>query len=487
MKKIRNLCILLFLSVFAVSCNDNNNLIGSSLDYTEVEIHSDSSLGYSAESDSLYSTLVNYAVNRAQYHMLGDIKIPKFGDISSDYLTELKYIGAFDTNLVKTSMVDSIVLKIKFLVNQTTGDDKAPMRVVAYQLNKPLTSFSNDTVFTNVNPLDYCDMQSVLGEKVFTSTPSTVTSDTVTVTMPVSRNGQTSKEWAQDFFELYKSFKHYPTDEELQQYIPGIYITHNYGGGSIIRTYSTTLEIYHRSYVYNVYGEVAEVDGVKKEVNRATPIFVSTNEVESVNHMSVNWASEVVSIAASGKPIITTPLGYNVNITLPISKIINNFKNTIEKPGVMGLINSLTLSIPVYFTENNEYEISPPPYLLLMRADGNIFVDGEKKYVNPNIFFYDRMLPDKTNFFIATYSSATKSYDFGNIQAYITNIIKHDPNNGTEDDYKIDSNMILIPIGVTTETDGTIKSVYPYLQAPKFAQIDVENIKIKFIYSTKDY
>lgn len=486
MKKILYL-VALFLSVFVVSCYDNNEEIGSSLESTEVEIHSDSSLHFTTESDSLYSTLVNYAVNRAQYHMLGDIKIPKFGEIKSDYLTELRYIAAFDTNLVKSGMLDSMAITIKFLVNQTTGDDRAPMQVAAYQLSKTLSSLSGDTVYTNVDPSEFCDLKTKLGEKVFTSTPSNVTADTVTVIIPISRDGLTSKEWAEDFYKLYKGFKEYPTDEELAEYLPGLYITHNYGGGAIIRVYTTTVDIYHRSYVYNVHGEVAEVDGVKKEVKRTTSIFVSTNEVESVNHMSVDWANEVTTLVQNSHPIITTPLGYNLKITLPISDIISKYKSAIDMPGVMGLINAVTLKIPVYYTADNEYGISPPPYLLLMRADGNIYVDNKVKNVNPNIFFYDKMLPDKTNFFLATYSSATKSYDFGNIQAYVTNIIKNNPNNGDKDNYKVDSDMILIPVGITTDTEGEVIAVYPYLQAPKFAQIDTENIDIRFIYSTKEF
>ena len=488
MKKILYL-LLLAISVFVVSCHDNNDEIGSTLEegYTNIKIHSDSSLNFSAESDSLYSTLVNYAVNRAQYHMLGDIRIPKFGEIKSDYLTELRYIAVFDTNLVESGMLDSMAITIKFLVNQTTGDDRAPMQVAAYQMDKTLSSLSDEMVYTNIDPDDYCDYQTKLGEKVFTSTPTNVTADTVTVILPISRDGKTSKEWAEDFFKLYKDNIKSSNEEEFINYLPGLYITHNYGGGAIIRVYSTTVDIYHRSYVYNVYGNVAEVDGVKKEIKKTTSIYVSTNEVESVNHMSVEWANEVTSIADASKPILTTPLGYNARITFPVNDIIKKFKEKVDEPGVIGLLNSVTLKVPVNFTENNEYGIAPPPYLLLMRADGNIYVDNELKHVTPDIFFYDRMLPDKTNFFLATYSSANRSYDFGNIQAYITNIIKNNPNNGEEDNYKVDSQMILVPVGISTDSEGSVIAVYPYLQAPKFAQIDTKNVDIRFVYSTKEY
>lgn len=487
MKKI--LYLLLFtMAILVASCHENNEEIGSTLDegYTDIKINSDFSLQYSAESDSLYSTLVNYAVNRAQYHMLGDIKIPKFGEIKSDYLTELRYIAAFDTVLVKSGMLDSMAITIKFLVNQTTGDDRAPMQVAAYQMNKTLSSISGEMVYTNVNPDEFCDYKIKLGEKVFTSTPTNVTADTVTVILPISRNGLTSKEWAEDFFKLYKSSMNSLTDQELIDYLPGLFITHNYGGGAIIRVYTTTVDIYHRSYVYNVYGNVAEVNGVKKEIKKTTSIFTSTNEVESVNHMSVEWDNQVNALAATN-PVLTTPLGYNAKIILPVDSIIKTFKAAVDQPGVMGLLNSVTLKLPVYFTENNEYEIAPPPYLLMMRADGNIYVDNKLKHVTPDIFFYDRMLPDKTNIFLATYSSATRSYDFGNIQAYITNIIKNNPNNGENDNYAVDSQMILIPVGVSTDTEGTITAVYPYLQAPKFAQIDTKNIDIKLVYSTLAY
>ena len=149
MKKILYL-FLLIISVFVVSCHENNEEIGSSLEdgYTDIKIHSDSSLHFSAGSDSLYSTLVNSVVNRAQYHMLGDVRIPKFGEIKSDYLTELRYIAAFDTNLVKAGMLDSMAITIKFLVNQTTGDDRAPMQVAVYQMDKTLSSINDKMVWT---------------------------------------------------------------------------------------------------------------------------------------------------------------------------------------------------------------------------------------------------------------------------------------------------------------------------------------------------
>ena len=67
------------------------------------------------------------------------------------------------------------------------------------------------------------------------------------------------------------------------------------------------------------------------------------------------------------------------------------------------------------------------------------------------------------------------------------NIIKNNPNNGENDNYAVDSQMILIPVGVSTDTEGTITAVYPYLQAPKFAQIDTKNIDIKLVYSTLAY
>ena len=66
---------------------------------------------------------------------------------------------------------------------------------------------------------------------------------------------------------------------------------------------------------------MAEVNGVKKEIKKTTSIFTSTNEVESVNHMSVEWDNQVNALAATN-PVLTTPLGYNAKIILPVDSII---------------------------------------------------------------------------------------------------------------------------------------------------------------------
>lgn len=487
---IKRIAIYSILGILMMSCNDNNDLIGSSIDYSDIQI-TNKRFRYSENSDSVYSKLNDVAVNRAIYHMLGEIDIEDFASVNSSYLTNLRYIGKLDTVLVEENMVDSIVLVLKCFVDQTIGDVLMPMRVTAYQNSKLLPKNSEDTIFTDVAPSTYCDMTQKLGERVFSSSPlssSNETSDTVTVRIPLTRNGMTTQQWAKDFYNYYRANKGYLTNEEMQEYLPGLYVTHTYGDGFISRIDSTIISLYHKSYVYNVYGEVAEVDGVKKEVSEVTPILVSSEEVASVNCMKTEWKDKIADMASQGLPIMTTPLGYNTHIILPINDIIETYNNAVKGAGVVGIINSVTMSVPVINYPENDYGITPPPYLMMIRADANATgTDNVIEHTTPNIFFFNRMLPDNTNTYYASYNSSTKSYDFGNIQAFISNILKYDPNNGAEDKYKYDSHVILVPVGLSYDSSSaSVVSIYPYLESPRFAQVDTKNIDITMIYSVKN-
>lgn len=486
---LKRIAFYILTGILMMSCNDNNDLIGSSIDYSDIQI-STKTFKYTENSDSVYTQLNDVAVNRAIYHMLGEIEMENFASINSSYLTNLRYIGKLDTVLVEESLVDSLVLTLTCFVSQTIGDVLMPMRVTAYQNSQLLPKNSVDTIFTDVNPEDYCDMTQKLGERVFSSSTMVSNgeiSDTVVVRIPLSRNGMSTQEWARDFYNYYKSKKGYISNEDMQQYLPGLYITHTYGDGFIARIDSTVINLYHRSYVYNVHGEIAEVDGVKKEVNKITPILVSSEEVASVNCMQTKWEPAISDMAAQKKPIITTPLGYNAHIILPVNDIIETYNNAIKEEGYVGIINSVTMSVPIIKYPENEYNITPPPYLMMMRADANATgTDNAIEHTTPNIFFFNRMLPDNTNTYYASYNSATKTYDFGNIQSFISNILKNDPNNGAEDKYKGDSHVMLVPIGLSYDSSsGSVVSVYPYLEVPCFAQIDTKNIEISMVYSVK--
>lgn len=496
MKKF--LYLILFAAAIVTACHYDNGEIGMSLDEKDVTMTVDTFYVYSANSDSVYSTAYDKVVNRSAYHMLGKIDVEGYADISADYLTEFRYIGRIDDTLVTRTMVDSLVLTIKFLKDNTIGDEDMPMQVSAYQLSRTLDSGSSDTLFTNVNPADYCDFDILLAERAFTSSSlgdmssddSVTDTDTVFVSMAITRDGLSSQEFAQAFYDYYMERDGFITQSEMDEYLPGLYINRSYGSGSITKIETTTIELYHKSYVYDVYYDLAEVDGEYKEVSLQTPILTSTQEVESVNIISADWSSEIDAIAASGSPIITTPLGYQANIILPIKKVVDIYNEKIDQPGIFGVVNSFNLMIPVVDTSDNDYDITPAPYLLLIRADGLQSEDGEDpEHITPNIFFKDKMMPDNVNTFIGSYSASDGGYTFVNMYEYISNIITYNPNESKQEyNYESDSHMILVPVDVLYDTDyTTITSIVPYIAKPTYTEIDTENIEVILVYTTKVY
>lgn len=189
--------------------------------------------------------------------------------------------------------------------------------------------------------------------------------------------------------------------------------------------------------------------------------------------------------------LIKSPDGYDAHITFPVTDIIKKYREVVpeeaENTGaVSGLINAINFSIPIKKSANDifsNYGLTPPPYLLLMRAGGKVAdSNGDIVEMDKNQFFLDRKLTDGLNYFYASYNSTTNTYDFGNIRGFITNIIQKNPNGGSiENGYPIDSDLILVPVMLSTTTSdyyGTIiNAITPYISAPTFVELDTKNYK----------
>lgn len=507
-----NWLLSLVLIVLTISCNDDINQIGTSIDDTIISIKVDNSLTYTT-SDSVYSVPAGPVTNRTIIQMLGAIDMIDYGSIRADFLTQMRSIANFDSKLVTEDMLDSLVLELGFLSNSFIGDSLTPMQVSVYPLNKVLES----PLYSNIDPKDYYNSEDVLGKQIYSASrqsypDSLLNSDgSRIIKIKLERPGHTSKELAQEFFRLYNSKNGILTENDLINFFPGIYVTNTYGKGVLINVLSSVIKIYHSTYIYDIEGpnglkeneDLTNNDGSHPlAINKtSTSILVSSNEVPTINHIESTNAAYIENAIAEGRAIIKSPDGYDAHITFPVTEIIKKYREVVpieaENNGtVSGLINAINFSIPIKESANNtfqKYGLTPPPYLLLMRAGGKVAdSNGDIVEMDKNKFFIDRKLTDNLNYFYATYNSTTKSYDFGNIRGFITNIIQKNPNNGSiENGYPIDSDLILIPVSLTTSTSDyygtTVDAITPYISIPTFVELDTKNIKIEMVYSTKTY
>lgn len=75
-------------------------------------------------------------------------------------------------------------------------------------------------------------------------------------------------------------------------------------------------------------------------------------------------ADELTAMSQNGENIIVAPIGMDVELTFPTREIINSYN---ANQGELSVINSLSFEIPAEKI-TNDYNITPPPYLLLVKT-----------------------------------------------------------------------------------------------------------------------
>lgn len=363
-------------------------------------------------------------------------------------------------------MVDSIRLIFRIPIGGFTGDSLMPMRVNVYRLNKQLKAPINSTF----NPEGYYTKNDLIGTSSYTavksSSPnlshSTVERSsyrTIVTTLP--------KEIAVNMF---KEFKENPETfrsiEKFNQFFPGIYAANSYGSGRIMKIDKTFMLVNYRR-------KTTTDEGNDTIVGDSASYASAAPEVITNNNIKLTVADNITEMISNGEVILQAPIGYEVKIKFPIEELLSKYMNDTEN---LKVLNSLYFTLPVEEIEN-EYSITPPPYLLLIKS-------SEK-----NKFFINNKISDnKTNFY-AVYNSSTKSYEFGNMRDYLINLLDAD-----YEEIQDASDMTIVPIDVVSETSydsyyyyynttTTITSMTPAVSAPMIAKVKLEDAKVKLTYS----
>ena len=170
------------------------------------------------------------------------------------------------------------------------------------------------------------------------------------------------------------------------------------------------------------------------------------------------------------------PIGYDVKINFPVGDIINAYNESIGNTNInLGIVNSLYFELPVEEIEN-DYSITPPPYLLLIKSS------------DKDNFFAKNKIADNDKTFYAAYDAANKCYTFGNMRNYIIDAL-----NGKVDIADAES-MTIVPVDVYSETNSdnyyytgttttTITAITQAVSGPMIGKLKFDEAKIKFVYT----
>lgn len=440
---------LVALMLLSVACIDNVDEIGSSIGTSSFMITEDSLFTITSktvEVDSCYSNTLR--------QMLGNVSIPDFGTIESELLTELIPSVRLDTDSIVS--IDSLILHLRYYrTDGYIGDSLAPMQFTVYELEKQLTK---DAAYTTINPAEYVNFNSTpLAVRTFIASDSYMP-DSLKYSDYVEINTSLGTELAQMFYDKYlEDPEIFDNPRSFVEYYPGLYMKTSFGDGTLLRIAATSFSMYYTRRDISNADEVTIQDTlyIDADYMAASSLGISVNSMKTTtpDYFKTQYADT---------SYIKAPVALEAEIELPISDIIE----MIEAAGDHSILNTVSLKVPIFEAEDNDYGIEPPAYLLLVRK-------SERKD-----FFRNGELTDGYNYFLAAYADSL--YNFGNISGYVTNIM--DEGEGVDD---TDNTLLLVPVDVTTDSStGSVTAISESL-VPSLVKIENDSIQIKVVYTTK--
>ena len=439
-----------------IACEESTE-IGSSIIEDNLEVLIDSSFTVSG-----FSVTNPVIQSRTESQILGKIDAKGFGNFSSDFITQFMPAVALDTFGITIESIDSIKLRMFMKYGDCVGDTLAPMGLEVYRLDKQLQS----PIYSNFDPSTSYSPGDLLGSTVYTASvlglPAKLQSaythpDTavrvVEVDMPMSL--------AHEFWDKYQNDPLIWNDpQKFAEWFPGIYVKNSFGSGRVMTFYSTSMYMY-----YSRHLKYDEIDTIIP----GSQIFLSvTPEVINNNNFKLSISNDLAGLAQS-KPVVMAPIGYDVEVKLPIQQMVEKYRN---RPNTFSIFNSMDFKVPVEEI-TNKYGIEPPKYLLLIRKD--------KK----DEFFAKQQINDDINSFYASYDSDNKCYDFSSMRQYFLEM------SAKETLTEADAEFVLTPVTLMTETytgyygqtQTIILAIVPYTGSPAMAQLNFDDAKITLTFS----
>lgn len=437
------------LVVSFISCNDDLNSIGGSIqppsDTIAVRVDT---IPLKARTISMRDSI--YA--RTIYGVLGQYEDDLFGTIKSDYLCQFMFPkeAKFSDTFVKIDSVDFAIDFIKYY-----GDSLSPMGLTVYEVKKDLIP----NFYTNVDPSDYADMNSILASRAYTIKGSDIMNSS---TYQREIRANLGVPFGQAIYDAWKSGEIYDK-ASFNKFFPGMYVTTTSGTGSLINVRYSSIDI-HYTHTYK--------DTANNNMIRDTTTLFSlsvTPEVYQLNQVK-NKNPQELFVEGTDATYLKTPAGVYTEVTMPIKQIEQNMQNK-----NMSTINSVQFSVKGYTekeSDNSNFTLGRPNYLLLIPKD------------SVDTFFKGRKLPYSSNIknsyaFVASRTPGSNTYSFGNISPLI----------GTYTKKNIDEvTYVILPVQLEYSSNSygssELVGVYNYM-VPSTAVLrnDTENMRLELVYS----
>lgn len=406
------------------------------------------------------TVVVDSVYSRNTLAYLGKFTDPFFGTTVCDFLAQLycPYNLSFPDDVMR---IDSAFLYMKY--ESWYGDSTALMHVKVYELGKPLESQKD--YYTNLNVAEYLAGGRLIGSTSFTTgdmyTPAAERNyATYSTYIKVPIDVSLGNRFLNDTRDPVKKAA-FSTPKAFREYFNGIYVTCDFGNGTIANIDHSELEL-----CYGTTKESNTMEGLRDSFVVEARYFPVNSEVRQVNrfeHPDLRRSFDPTDPADSLN-YIYTPAGLYTRITIPDSLFRNLSGHT---------INTLRLKLDATQLSSWKYGMKPPYTLLLVRES------------DAKTFFKNNSLDDRMYSFLADYSSGSRGYTF-NLSYYAQKMVR-ELSDSTSTSFEPYTNMVLIPVKAVRNTDGaTVR--YEQLMTPAVVKIKgsnhpTSNMKLEVVYS----
>ena len=492
--KSYSLLLLASLTIATVSCNDTTDTLGISLT-------DDADVVYVASKEfnvSSNSVAANNVVSRSRTGYLGRIKDIETGNyITCNYMTQFRAMGKmqfpsidsiyinpedYDQNIAKYKQIKADSCSLIIYISNALGDSLALMKISANELETPYEE--NITYASDFNPEDEGMIRTGIGNvhsQMAYTTSNRVYSDSqrssskfsnrisISLNDPyIDKDGNEYDNYGtylmRNFYDPAHRESYLNTYKFIHDICPGFYIKNEGGIGNIASTILSQIIVYFTGVIddegttVNLYSSFAGTE----EILQKTTILQNTETLNSLlNDNSCTY--------------IKSPAGIFTELTLPVEDIMSGHEND--------TVNTARLFLPRVNTSeyNDEYTLAIPGTILMVPTD------------SVASFFDNMKVADFRQSYIATYSSSTNGYTFGNISLLISkmNEIKKKAEAAGETLSPNWNKVTLIPVETSYSTVSTTASVLTKVTHTmafnstklKKGETDSDNIKISVIYS----
>lgn len=478
------------------ACEDKVPSVGSDLASNEVQIALDSLTWdntdqYIHRGDKkvlvscpkiTYTTIYDDSIDaRSTNNLIGRISVPEYGDLRCSFVSRMMCATKLAIpDSIPIEQIDSMKLLLSINRGDFTGDSLAPQQLKVYQLTKSLPS----DIDNRFDPKGYYDPSSPIGTSSYTLSALGMSDSLFTHLRQIVIEIPMSKKMAQDTFKAYRENPSiFAWPQTFEQYFHGIYVEPTFGRGCVANIQESIFVLY---YSYKTEETKKNEDDttsvIVKTKSSYVGIFQSSPIVLNSNNVIYQPSRYLQDLASQNEALVTTPGGYHIDFKFPAKELIDIYNTSQSK---LAVVSDLKFSIPVEEI-SNDYGITPPPYLLLIKKS------------KLNEFFINNSLPDNKESFYATYNATTKQYSFSSMRNYILDLIK----NGVKEE---DMEFTIIPVNIeveknesnnnnyynyyyygystNTSTESYVTKCTPYIQKPTMCRLKMDKAQTIFTYS----